>query len=99
MPLRLRKAFAATMLLDQAPAPAIRNGLNSRLGVPPIKVVEHHRSIRDGAETILAGDLSALDLERLQRMFKSKPGPGGGFDVDAYGRAFFLDGVTGRRGG
>jgi hypothetical protein len=78
------------MLLDQAPAPAIQEGLNGRLGVPPIKVVEHHRSIRDGAETILAGDLSALDLERLQRMFNGKPGPGGGFDVDAYGCAFFL---------
>lgn len=62
---------------------------SAALGVPPIKVVEHHRSIRDGAETI-AGDLSAPDLERLQRMFNGKPGPGGGFEVDAYGCAFLL---------
>jgi hypothetical protein len=59
------------------------------LGVPPIKVVEHHRSIRDGTEAI-AGTLSPSDLERMQRMFNGKPGPTGGFDVDAFGCAFFL---------
>jgi hypothetical protein len=59
------------------------------LGVPPIKVVEHHRSIRDGTEAI-ASTLSPSDLERLQRMFNGKPGPTGGFDVDAFGCAFFL---------
>lgn len=59
------------------------------LGVPPIKVVEHHRSIRDGTEAI-ASTLSPSDLERLQRMFNGKPGPAGGFDIDAFGCAFFL---------
>lgn len=59
------------------------------LGVPSIKVVEHHRSIRTGTEAI-AGDFSASDLERLQRMFNGKPGPTGGFDVDAFSCAFFL---------
>jgi hypothetical protein len=62
---------------------------STALGVPPIKVVEHHRSIRDGTQAI-AGNLSAADLERLQRMFNGKPGPGGGFDIDAFGCAFFL---------
>jgi hypothetical protein len=59
------------------------------LGIPPIKVVEHHRSIRDGTEAI-ASEFSEADLERLQRMFNGKPGPTGGFDVDAFGCAFFL---------
>jgi hypothetical protein len=62
---------------------------SAALGVPTIKVVEHHRSIRDGTEAI-AGNFSASDLERLQRMFNGKPGPTGGFDVDAFGCAFFL---------
>ena len=62
---------------------------STALGVPPIKVVEHHRSIRDGTQAI-AGNLSAADLEGLQRMFNGKPGPGGGFDIDAFGCAFFL---------
>jgi hypothetical protein len=59
------------------------------LGVPPIKVVEHHRSIRDGAEAI-AEDLPVSDFKRLVQMFNGRPGPTGGFDVDAYGCAFLL---------
>jgi hypothetical protein len=89
-----RRAVAVVLTaLDHAPRPGASARHSGRSQRPTGRAADQGRRappLHPGAETILAGDLSALDLERLQRLFNGKPGPGGGFDVDAYGCAFFL---------